>query len=213
MRQRWILLMLLPALAGCGAILQSSHVSPIEVTSSQGTRFAALERAGAPELQAYLENTKTPTTLRLALATPDGVKTWLSADGAEVVTKDGMLISTRGLVEDLMSSDVSHPAALIHSRRAGQAKRFQSHLNGDHQIIIRAYVCDITPEKHENLQIAGSQVNTLLMHENCLGENGESFDNYYWVDPANGIIRQSLQYISALGGRIALQMVPTGSGR
>ncbi|WP_102227033.1 YjbF family lipoprotein [Acidimangrovimonas sediminis] len=205
-----VLAALTAALAGCGNLKLSSlptSVTPIQSVSSQSARYPVLVKEGAPAMEAYLEKFKAGTILRLSVLTPDGVGTWLSADGAEVMVRDGMLVETRGLMEDMMTSDVSQSAALVHARSAGQAKRFQSHLNGDHDILIRAYVCNITKGGDEALKFGKISVPTQKMFEDCIGEYGDKFRNIYWVGQG-GKIYQSLQYISANGGRLALRKGP-----
>ncbi len=68
------------------------------------------------------------------------VMTWIDPSGVSVATRDGLVISTRGLGHDLMASDVSGTQAAL----AGGPARFDRvhrYLNGENQLLRQTFTC------------------------------------------------------------------------
>ena len=83
-------------------------------------RFTALVRSGQPLLQISLVERDIQTAV-VQETQRDGVVTWLSADGASLITQKNMLRGTRGLEQAWLSSDISQSLAL---RRAWLPMRY-----------------------------------------------------------------------------------------
>ncbi|MBO9432180.1 YjbF family lipoprotein [Sulfitobacter sp. R18_1] len=116
------------------------------------------------------------------------VETYYTPDNISLSLRDGVLISTRGLGFDLMSSDVAE--VLTGLRHGGQAVRVHRYLDGEDQIVIKSYICDYSG----NAQII----------ENCYGKD-HSFKNSYQM--SGGRVVASRQWIGPDLGYIRLEDV------
>ncbi len=121
--------------------------------------------------------------------------TWRAPDGSALVTRDGALTATFGLGYDLLSADVSDTLGLIRSRRAGSATRVHRYLDGENQVITRAFLCEV--------EFPGGAGDFRRVRETCNGAD-ITFENSYvlaadgrivtsrqWVGPRIGVIRLS----------------------
>jgi hypothetical protein len=169
-------------------------------------RYTALASADAPAQIARVEQTGSFDLLRLERVAADGTQSWLSQDGTSFAMQEGILVATRGFGGDTMFSDVSQTRALLQSGQVGNVHRFESHLDGDHQIVQESYVCEITQNGPVDLDIITEMVPANLVTEVCYGARRD-FTNLYWIDRRSGKIRQSRQYAGSLAGMVALREV------
>lgn len=138
----------------------------------------------------------------LFLAARNGDVTALTSVGGQTLAlRDGMLLNTRGLKYDLLSSDSRESARLIAARSAGRATRMHEmstvDLAGDRQV----YRCEIAPAGPRRIDLpTGRAQDTILMIENCRNAR-ENFVNQYWVGP-DGYIWQSRQWTGETYGHI-----------
>lgn len=165
----------------------------------------ATTRTSLPEGAALMEF-KIPqkgfATLIYEAGSSGGVRRWRAIDNVALHTRDGMLISTRGTGDDLMTTQVDGAAALIASGGTGQITRFHRRLDGEDQFEMRAWVCDIRPDGYEEIPVSQTEVSTTLrMAEVCHGTH-DGFTNLYWVE--DGQIRRQLQHFSAQIGPVQL---------
>ena len=130
-----------------------------------------------------------------------GMVTWLGADRRSVTFKDGLLVATRGLGDDLMGSDID--AAIASLNGGGNHLRTLDFLNGLNQIERIQFTCTTTKEGTETLTIFEKTYQTDVLEEVCDSEIG-GFKNAYWRD-GNGVIWQSRQFISVGGGYLGYQ--------
>ncbi|GGB26209.1 hypothetical protein GCM10011324_40000 [Allosediminivita pacifica] len=117
--------------------------------------------------------------LRQVAVMPDGRSLWLAPDGSGFTFDEGLLVATRGVGNDFMSSDLSQLRALLRSGRDGTAERFHSLLNGEGRIVLRSYVCSVT-------------ISGLTAREDCAGLT-ENFINIYQISPGTGRVLSSRQ--------------------
>lgn len=209
---------LMPLLAGCAGMKTSDLPAALALEGgntvkrssalTDGRYAALLERAGDPGARAMLVGRverRTKSLVMLASRAADGTGTWLTEDGGSFSFRDGMLVATRKVPPDLIAADASQTAALVHAGQAGRAERFHSYLDGDNQVYMRSYVCDVTPGEVAPLELLnGSSVPARVMTEDCAGQD-ETFRNYYWVAPGTGEILISLQYASSDAGAFLIQ--------
>ncbi len=139
-----------------------------------------------------------------------GVQTWLTADGATITLERGMLTSAIGFGGGLAGSDVSQSATLILTGGTGRAERFHSFLNGNDEIELHAYKCQITALGSEAVVLQGTPVVTQKQQEDCYGV-AERFTNIYWVQDSTGRIVQSSQWTGDFLGNMVIKMVPDES--
>lgn len=120
--------------------------------------------------------------------------TWLSADQVSITLENGLLVATRGFVQDLMAADVSGVIqALITS--GGTAVRRIEFLDGLDQISTEVLQCRIASGGSETLNILEKSVPTEKFNEDCESKTLR-FTNVYWISD-DGIIVKSHQLISS----------------
>ena len=138
----------------------------------------------------------------LFLSAQNGDVTGLtSVGGQSLALRDGLLLNTRGLKYDLLSSDSAGSAVLIAARTEGRATRVHEtstvDLSGDRQV----YDCAVAPAgPREIILPTGRAIATTLVIENCRN-SAENFVNQYWVG-RDGHIWQSRQWVGANYGHI-----------
>lgn len=136
-----------------------------------------------------------------------GTETWLTADGATITLKGGMLTSAKGFGSGLSGSDIDQSLALVQVGRAGTAERFHSFLNGNDEIELHAYRCEITPQDREEIFVQGLAISVLKLEEDCFGAD-QVFSNTYWLRPNSPEIIQSSQWTGDFLGNLFMKRVP-----
>ena len=129
-----------------------------------------------------------------------------TSDRRSLTLKHGMLTATRGLGEDLMSSDVEAALALVRSRKAGTVQRVQRYLDGENQTVALETTCRVTPGETVRYQAGELDRRAVKVQESCKAQTTQ-FTNSYQVDDANGRILQAQQWVSPLNGAILLQQL------
>lgn len=137
----------------------------------------------------------------------NGVQTWLTADGATITLEQGFLTTTKGFGAGLAGSDIRQSADLILGGGDGRVERFHSFLNGNDEIELHAYICQITALGPEEVLLHGARVATEKRQEQCFGV-AESFTNTYWVQDSTRRIVQSSQWTGAFLGNMIIKVVP-----
>jgi hypothetical protein len=157
---------------------------------------ASLGDFADPVLYAAIPKRNVESLLTIAMANRYAT-TWQTPDNITLTTRDGLLIETRGLGEDLMSAAVPD----IRSVR-GMAPRTLYHIGGDGATKTTEYQCQITAAGSETIDVLGINYRTVRVDEDCTSV-ASSLQNRYWID-GTGEIRQSLQWVSESVGYITL---------
>ena len=184
MRRALSCLALLATLSGCASTGEPqwliSQVAPglLPFLDRTDARYAALTRAGAP-VRSAVPAEGPALELRRAAALPRGSTLWLAPSGSGFTFEGGLLVATRGVGKDLMSSDLSQLRVLLRDGRDGTAERFHSTLDGEGRVVLKSYVCDVT-------------VRNETAREDCAGLN-ETFVNIYQIVPGVGTVLSSTQ--------------------
>lgn len=156
-------------------------------------RVQPLIDAGVPRLQvAFLETGK--SGVLLLENTRDGVKTWLSSDGATLLTRDGMIVGSRGFGGGMMASDVSESISAVYGGYTGDVLRFHTFTTGEDKIETRSYKCVIENRGNKTITVQGRPVSTRLTRETCHNSD-QSFLNLYWMSNQTGRMVQSRQWL------------------
>ena len=121
-----------------------------------------------------------------------GVISWVTGDRIGLGFKQGVLVSTRGLGQDLMVASVIGTYDALKAGK-GQTVRIHDYLDGENQIQRSRFQCDIQTTGREVLGIYGLEIATKHVIESC--QNADySFQNHYWIS-AEGKIWQSRQWV------------------
>ena len=133
-----------------------------------------------------------------------GIDTWISSDGAGLVTQNGMLRGASGLEQVWLSADISQPLTLVSAMRGGVADRFHTYLNGEDQAVTRTYRCVVERSGPREVNLGARVANAMLMRETCMSLDDQFF-NLYWVE--NGRIIQARQWAGPEVGAISTRIV------
>lgn len=132
-----------------------------------------------------------------ALLSPAGlngsVETWRARSGFSLSFDGGVLLSTRGLGNDVMSGEVSGTLAALAAGGSGGGtyERFQTFVDGEGQTVLRAYVCSMSAPVAEPVTIFDITHPTQRFNETC-NTRGLATENIYWT--AGGIIWKSREW-------------------
>jgi hypothetical protein len=164
-----------------------------------GLTRAQVDGSQLPLILLTVEN-RNATAALARVNTNAGTETFITADGITVTTRDGVLISSRGLGNDLMSAAVPSRAQI--SAGSGSHRRVHDHLDGGDVTVRHAFDCTLAGAGSETVTVVGLSWPTRVVSESCTGDSG-SFENRYWID-SRGIIRQSRQWVGADVGFLRL---------
>lgn len=182
-------------LAGCGndadkgsALAIVKGLIPQQAPNSapqKVDRKAALARTSGP-LVVVSAGKHANEVLLLQIEQNGPYTTFATASRQTLTFRQGMITSTRGLGDDLMSSNADQTLALLAARKPGVSTRQVHFLDGANNQIIVQFTCDLV--------VAGKTQKTVLMTETCASETRE-FVNEYRVD-SSGYIVGARQWIS-----------------
>jgi hypothetical protein len=133
------------------------------------------------------------------------MRTYAAPNEQSIILRNGMLAGTRGLGRDLMSADTAAAAAVIRSRRAGNAEKTLRYLDGEGRERPLPLSCAIRPAGTQSYDLAGKAFSGTQMLETCTGL-GLSIESSYLVT-AQGDIVASRQWIGPVVGHVVLQTV------
>ena len=218
------------ALLGLAACGNGSDSQPLELQVIEAGRAAIAERAARrqatarPPLTRAALNTVQVSALEVTLerrdvlaylfidgtrrdSTPGKITVWRSEDNLNVVTRNGIVIATRGLGNDLLSSQVP-----VGGDRPGPVR------GGEHVQMVRALdnreipvrlACDLIDLGAETIVIVERKHATRHLQQRCEGAGG-TVVNDYWVDSGTGIVWQSRQWAGPGIGYMRLRRLTTG---
>lgn len=161
---------------------------------------AVIDQGGHPLIRARIEKGGAVAFLG-RIGEGRGVITWASVDGLSISLRDGVVIATRGMGADLMSSDTPAAAALA---RDNATRRRHYYLFGGDSEQVRAFECILRDTGPERITVVELVYDTRHRVETCTEPGGLTFENHYWFDN-RAIIRQSRQWISPTVGFLELQ--------
>lgn len=134
--------------------------------------------------------------------------TWIGPDGGAFLFRDGMLIGTRGLGQDLMGLTGPGLAAAV---AAEEFTRVWRYLDGDEQLIDVPLRCLAERRPHEPIRILGRDHTVEQIAEYCQGLAADgkpiAIENFYWVTPGTTQVWQSRQFISRKFGRAEMEVL------
>lgn len=196
-----------PMVSAIGAMAKGS-VAKVKSAGTPGGKAvsadeqrAALEAAGKPILLVS-SATLGQTGFLTLFDTKGDVLTWKTPDGVTFSQRGGVLIQTRGLGADLMSSQAPSVEQLM---RAGKGyQRIYYFLGDDDQGTRRTYDCTTTIVGKESIEVLGRTHQATRVSELCERPLGK-LTNDYWVEGTS--IRKSRQWVSGAIGTIDFERV------
>ncbi len=180
-------------------------------SAAAGNPFAGLTRAQlkdvkGPLLAAHLEISGAYSALNLA-ASNGGVRTYFTPDQISVSILDGVVISTRGLPEDLMSADATLAVeAVLNAKVAPRYERQYRWIDGEDHQVEGQFECSLEFVDLANVVIVERTHRARHMKEICSGSVG-TVTNDYWVGTGEPVVWQSRQWIGPELGHINLTVL------
>jgi len=173
-----------------------------------GLTRAQLKDIKGPLLVARLEAVDAFSTLSLAAQNGD-VQTFFTPDQISVSLQNGIMVSTRGLSEDLMSAEASAAAKAIAKAKTAKYARLYRWLDGEDQQLENRFQCDLVFIDLAKVEIVELTHRARHMQETCTG-NGQTIVNDYWVGIGKPVIWQSRQWIGPELGYLGLTVLIPG---
>ena len=176
------------------------EVLPIDVRKLITRKI--IEEAGDPILFVELKSGRNATLSLFPGENEPPV--WLGVGGSTITAKNGVLVSTRGMGDDLMQSEYKKTFWGMNNLGKQYTKKY-SYLLEDNQLVSKYFDCSF--ELGENLSVINVfdqdfSVSTLV--ETCTGQN-TSFKNNYWIE-TDGTVRRSTQFHSNKIGQVLLEI-------
>ena len=160
-----------------------------------------IDASGMEVLFVELESGKNGTSIKYPGANIGEV--WLGVDGTTLTFKNGHLIATRGLGEDMMSSEGTFPSFHLIAGSTEYVKK-QSWLSEDNQITSTNYSCTASVEHaREKIIIFDKTFLVQRAIETCIDGDSKIGNEYFFE--RNGIVRRSRQFHSPALGYIFVE--------
>lgn len=178
---------------GKAVIGQLSANKPAEPDPNEVARVAqhALTHSTGPLAIYRLEERKAVAIIR-PIARNGAYRTWASYGSSErrsVSSRNGVLTATRGLGNDLMSSDIDSLLALVSHRQAGTASIEQRYLDGENQTVTIRSDCTVSRGESEAFTDGtGRTVRVTRMMAQC-DQDERRVTNSYLVTDAGEIVQ------------------------
>ena len=127
------------------------------------------------------------------------VTVWQTLDGITLSLRDGLLVGTRGLGDDLMSADVTGTQAMLRAPATDLYHlHMRSYLDGEDRTRYSRYNCRETGRTDSDLSIGGEIRPTRRIAVDCTAPDG-AISNLYWLDRSGEIVK-SRQWVSPVVG-------------
>lgn len=196
----------LVSLAGCAQIAKvmpgkagGKAAAAQPVPPSQATR-AMIAQAKQPVMRVKIPSRGLDALVTIRDRRGEYVN-WFTDDGKLFTFRNGILIETRGLGADLMSSAAPSPGQIASG--AGH-RRSYFYVDAEDQTGRRDYSCVSSVQGGQQLTIYGRQHNVREVVETCERDVGR-IRNKYWLE--GGTIRKSLEWVSPGIGQVEFERV------
>ncbi|MBM2290768.1 YjbF family lipoprotein [Sulfitobacter pseudonitzschiae] len=131
---------------------------------------------------------------------------WRTGGNSQVILRDGVLIGTKGLGNDLASADASPALAAVRSRGSSAGQRVMYIRNDVNGVDRMSLSCEVHNLGAENLEIVERSFPTVHLREDCSNETGK-IANHYWVDRRDGTVWKSRQWAGPQTGYLDIRLL------
>ncbi len=122
---------------------------------------------------------------------------WISADRVAIATRNGRIVKTAGLAENLKNTEfVGKDPVGEGLHRLDHAKSVRRMIDVDtgNQYGLTV-ISELQPVGRETIEILGRTHETVVIRETgAAGQLGWEFENYFWVDAITGFVWKSRQH-------------------
>lgn len=156
---------------------------------------AEVDRLDRPLMETTLEKAGLVAILAVNAERADGgggtVTVWRSEDAVTVALRNGVLIETRGLGGDVLSTEMQVPDG--RAGPAGTGLRVQHVRDDDDRTQPVSLLCSVADLGPETVDILERRYATVHLRERC-EVGGGTVVNDYWIDSDRRLMRQSRQW-------------------
>lgn len=193
-----------PAVARVGGGGETAAAQPSAPRTAEDMAARALAANPAPLILAGLESSGATQVMAMTGQNGD-MRTYMTPNEQALIIRNGILTGTKGLGHDLSVAEANGTAALIRSRRSGQATRINRYLGGDGVERPLPMTCTVAVGEGKSFGFAGRAWSATQVVESCEG-GGVQMQNSYLVT-ASGQIPVSRQWISPRLGYVTIQTI------
>ncbi len=145
----------------------------------------------------------------LVLATDSGgEQLWTSGAHVVIVTRDGRIVRTVGLTQDVSAVTPQKGQQLTSLAQVRERSLTTTRLEDFPSIPIygAAVTCTANPRGPETIVVLGRGVTTRKVDESCRSDSlSWSFTDTYWVDPQSTLVWRSIQHVSPKGEKVEVE--------
>lgn len=195
----WLCLSAIGLLTGCAQhVMSLGETAKLAVLGQPDVQLSTQKIAQLPYVSAYLKVGKAPQAFVVLAASEQGQQKWVTADKNMIVTDHGRIVKTIGFGEDIAYVDnlKSDPLTLGLLNPA-TPKQWQTKVTW-------AEVFRAGYRVASHFEYKGMEPETILEQQRSLARFDEtvtvsslnlSYTNSYWLDPKNGMVIKSQQYM------------------
>lgn len=133
---------------------------------------------------------------------PGKITVWRTTDNISLTTRNGILIATRGLGGDILSSSVQVTGSRPGPTHDGEHIQMVRGL--DDREVTFAFGCEVVDLGPETIEIIDRRYPTRHIQQQCEGRKG-SIVNDYWIDSTRGKVRKSRQWAGPNTGYLSIR--------
>ncbi|MGO4906797.1 YjbF family lipoprotein [Pseudorhodobacter sp. W20_MBD10_FR17] len=171
-------------------------------SASLGVTRAALQSIAVPLKLVTIESRGAQAAI-FKIGANGNVETWASQDKKSLSMRNGIIVASRGLGEDLMSAAVPKVAQLQHENTTHL--RVHTVLDGEDKPVQLQFECRMIGQVAETITVVERNYATHRTTETCSGPSGR-FSNTFWIE-AGGKIRKSHQFLSNSIGYVTVEQL------
>lgn len=136
---------------------------------------------------------------------PGEVVVWRSEDNVILAMRDGVLVGSRGLRNNLLSASALVQVGGVKGP-SGQGQRLFEVAALDNESVTFALACEVVDLGAETIEIVELSYTTRHLQERCEGSDGRVV-NDYWMDSRSGHIWQSRQWAGPEVGYLRIRQL------
>lgn len=130
---------------------------------------------------------------------------WGTIDRRTVTTKNGIIVATRGVGNDLMSADADGVINLVQRREEGTVQYVQRYLDGDFKIVEAKSTCEVTRGYDKFVELGEVNEPALQMFSSCISADRQFVDLF--LVGRDGRILQLRQWVGPKLGFMVMQQL------
>src|SRR6056297_1709769 len=126
------------------------------------------------------------------------VVSWSMDDTVTIAVNQGVIVSTRGLGDDLMGADAKQSISVANGAARGWAPRINGYMNGAYQSYFITFQCRRADARPSQITVGDRRQTVTQITETCVNETYK-IENTYWRN-GNGLVLKAHQWVSPAVG-------------